>query len=202
MQRPAQRLFPPGPARIVALVTTLLVAGCQLGQPGTATPADGGVTPNAVAGDAIEVTALDTTPVAAEAAVEETTDTVPPPEAAAGPAPAQTDGPVADAEEADATEGATEPAPQPEAAPVEAAAPKPEQQVLCEKRGGKWSGVGSGLLSICVYETRDNGKQCDRESDCESVCLARSRTCAPVKPLLGCNDILQDNGARVTLCIE
>jgi hypothetical protein len=62
--------------------------------------------------------------------------------------------------------------------------------------------VGTGELRTCVFTTRDGGKQCNRESQCEGVCLARSGTCSPVKPLLGCNEILQDNGARVTLCIE
>ena len=55
---------------------------------------------------------------------------------------------------------------------------------------------------ICIQPTRDGGKRCTRESQCDGVCLARSGTCAPVKPLLGCNEVLQDNGVRATLCIE
>lgn len=200
MPRPDHRPFPLGPARIVALIAAMLVAGCQLGQPGLGPKSNGDVTPNAVAGDAIEVTALDAGPVAAP----ETAAAAQPAGAADSPAPAQSDGPAADASALDTskTDVAADAAPQPEPAPVEVAPVKTEQQVLCEKRGGKWSGVGSGQLRICVFETRDSGKSCDRESDCEGFCLARSRTCAPVEPLLGCNEILQDDGARVTLCIE
>lgn len=62
--------------------------------------------------------------------------------------------------------------------------------------------IGKGSARACVYQTRDAGKQCDRESQCDGVCLARSGTCSPFKPLYGCNEILQDNGARVTLCLD
>jgi hypothetical protein len=55
---------------------------------------------------------------------------------------------------------------------------------------------------ICQFTTRDGGKRCTRESQCEGLCLARSGTCAPVEPLMGCHDILQDNGTRATQCIE
>ncbi len=205
MPRPAPRLFPLRPALILALIATTLVAGCQTGQTGAGAAAEGAVTPNAVTGEAIEVLALDAAPADASVAgavSEAGPELGPEPGFEAGSA----DGPAlpqAAAPEAAAEAKVTaEPAPQPEPLPVEQAAPKPEQQVLCEKRGGTWTDVGSGILRICVFETRDDGKQCDRESDCEGVCLARSRTCSPVKPLLGCNEILQDNGGRVTLCIE
>jgi len=212
MPRPSLRLFPVGPALVMALIATTLVAGCQLGQPRGGSAADGSVTPNAVTGEAIEVTALDAAPAGAAVAgaVPEVGPETGPktgpeagPEAVAadGQAPPQAANPTADPE-ATETAAEAEAPPRPAPPPVEQAAPKPEQQVLCEKRGGNWSGVGSGILRMCVFETRDNGKSCDRESDCEGVCLARSRTCAPVKPLLGCNEILQDDGARVTLCIE
>ncbi len=39
-------------------------------------------------------------------------------------------------------------------------------------------------------------------SDCQGECLARSRTCAPIRPLFGCNAVLMDNGAEVNLCID
>ncbi len=212
MPRPAHRLFPLGNVQIIALIATMLVAGCQLGQQGGGAAAKGDVTPNAVTGDAIEVMALDAQPTGTPAngdIPQAGADTGMDTGAADDAAPPQTIDPAAGAA---ALDPAADPAPQPDVAPVAETpvdpaattpvAPKPEQQVLCEKRGGRWSGVGSGILRICVYPTRDDGKQCDRESDCEGVCLARSRTCAPVDPLLGCNEILQDNGARVTLCIE
>ncbi|NJS39669.1 MAG: hypothetical protein HC783_12375 [Rhodobacteraceae bacterium] len=78
MPRLAHRLFPLG----FALIVTALVAGCQLSAPGTGAGPDTGVTPNAVAGDAIEVTALDAPPSASA------------PEAA-GAVPAAAEGPAA-----------------------------------------------------------------------------------------------------------
>lgn len=92
----------------------------------------------------------------------------------------------------------------------EAAAPPPEPvaviktpgHIACEKRGGNFVALGRSGAMICQLPTRDGGKQCRRESDCDGVCLARSGTCAPVKPLLGCQAILQDDGRRVQLCID
>jgi hypothetical protein len=200
MPRLAHRLFPLG----FALIVTALVAGCQLSAPGKGAGPDGDVTPNAVAGDAIEVTALDAPPPAGAptAAVAEGAAIA----VADGPAQVQATDPAVEP----AAEATADPAPQPEAepaaepalAPVAPAEVKTEAQLACEKRKGKWSPVGSGILRTCIFETGDGGKQCDRESQCEGVCLARSRTCSPITPLLGCHEILQDNGARVTLCIE
>ncbi|MCU0828691.1 MAG: hypothetical protein MUE52_15120 [Tabrizicola sp.] len=181
-----------------------LLQACQTGLPGTTGGQGDEVTANAVAGDPIEVTALD----------EPSAEAVPAATAAGaeGAAPAQAAGP----EPAAATEDAPEPAPVPEAGPTEAVpevelppeaevAPgevKSEAQLACEKRKGRWVAVGTGAIRSCVFPTRDSGKQCTRGSDCEEACLARSMTCAPFKPLWGCNEILQDNGVRVTQCIE
>lgn len=79
--------------------------------------------------------------------------------------------------------------------------PLPHQtlETECRKIGGNVSPVAGGLLA-CLRETRDSGKQCTRESDCEGQCLARSGTCAPVDPLFGCHEILTDSGARMTQC--
>ena len=175
----------------LALSLSVLVAGCQLALPGGG-PKTGdseGVTANAITGEAIETTALD----------------APPPAEATGPASPQPSPVPAEAvaEAEDEAEPAT-PAPAPDLAAEDAgpATPKSERQKACERKGGTWASTGKGNLRTCVYPTRDAGKQCTRESQCEGVCLARSGTCSPVKPLLGCNEILQDNGARVTLCIE
>jgi hypothetical protein len=95
--------------------------------------------------------------------------------------------------------GAKPVVPEPVAEPV---AEKSREQILCEKRGGSWDNAGKPGTMACIKRTRDAGKACKKQSNCESVCLARSRTCAPVKPLFGCNEILQDDGRRVTLCID
>lgn len=100
-------------------------------------------------------------------------------------------------------EPVAEPAPpEPQPEPEPAAPPKSADQIACENRGGAWSRAGSSIMRTCVFPTRDAGQSCKRQSDCEGLCLARSRSCAPLRPLFGCNDILQDDGRQVTLCID
>lgn len=75
-------------------------------------------------------------------------------------------------------------------------------ELACVKRGGSWRKAGKSSGETCFTQTRDAGKSCQRESDCQGFCLARSNTCAPFTPMFGCNDIVQDNGVMVTLCID
>jgi hypothetical protein len=166
-----------------------LLAACQGTLPGN-TASD--VTPNAVIGDPIEVTALD-------APVAVTADPLP---AALAPAGADTAAPQAAAVvEPTGADAAADPAPTPDPAAVPVT-PKSQQQLACEKKKGRWAKIGKGEARACVFQTNDAGKRCERESQCDSVCLARSGTCAPFKPMYGCNEILQDNGMRVTLCLD
>ena len=79
---------------------------------------------------------------------------------------------------------------------------KSKDQITCEKRRGTWTNAGKSNIKTCIQRTRDAGKQCRKQGDCSSACLARSGTCAPVKPLFGCNEILQKDGSRATLCID
>jgi len=98
---------------------------------------------------------------------------------------------------------AAEPAPpEPPAAEPVPPVPQSPEQIACERRGGSYARAGAGDARACIRPTRDGGKQCRRESDCEGTCLARSQTCAPITPMFGCNDILQDDGRRVTLCLD
>ncbi len=90
----------------------------------------------------------------------------------------------------------------PEIPPPEASIPTSAEGIACVKRGGVWGKAGATGLMACVNTTRDGGKQCRRDRDCEGACLARSRTCAPITPLFGCHEILQDDGRQVTLCID
>jgi len=171
-----------------------LLSACQTSLTGKSSE---GVTANAVAGDPIEVTALDAGPADAGAAVPAAAKPAGADTAAPQATPAATDVDVA----ADPVVEPAEPAPKPDlaATPV---TPKSEMQLACEKKKGKWAKVGKGEGRACVFITKDAGKRCERESQCDSVCLARSGTCAPFKPMYGCNEILQDNGARVTLCLD
>ena len=183
----------------LALGLAALLAACQTGLPGAGSASGDGVTPNAVLGSDIEVTTLDgplpdpaTLPEAASTAARQEA----PPPAGKEPEPAPVPAPLPETAE-DASGTATPPD---DTAP--AAAPKSDSQIACERKRGQWMATGIGELRTCVFNTRDSGKRCTRESDCEGLCLARSGTCAPFRPMLGCNEILQDNGARVTLCIE
>lgn len=192
-----RRLSPVAIHVAVLVCAAGLLAACQpAGGKGPRSGPDAGVTANAVAGEPIEVTALDA-PAGAGAATP-----VASVEPAGSDAAAPQAAPAAQAEAAPvpSAEPAPGPAPKPELSekPV---APKSEQQLACEKKGSKWFKIGEGKFG-CVKETRDAGKRCEKESQCDGVCLARSGTCAPFKPLYGCNEILQDNGARVTLCLN
>lgn len=181
----------------VLLCVTGVLAGCQPSLSGKTASQD--VTPNAVTGDAIETTALD-------APAGEAGKAVPVPEVKpAGPEAAGVQaappGAAKVGEEPKPEVEVAEPAPKPELAAVPVA-PKSDQQLACEKKKGRWSKIGKGEARACIFQTRDSGKRCERESQCEGVCLARSGTCAPFKPLYGCNEILEDSGARVTLCLD
>ena len=72
----------------------------------------------------------------------------------------------------------------------------------CENSGGRWGARAGGILFTCYLPTRDANQQCLEASDCESICLARSRTCAPTTPFLGCHQILTDGGQIATQCIN
>lgn len=161
-----------------------LLAACQLSLPGRDAPA---AEANPITGGSITTTTLDAAPTP-------TPDPAPDPTLAASPAPAASTNEVA--------------APTPAATPTAAPAPptpvasKPPSQIACEEDGGTWARAGAGGGMACVRPTRDGGKQCDSKSDCQGECLARSRTCAPIRPLFGCNAVLMDNGAEVSLCID
>lgn len=71
----------------------------------------------------------------------------------------------------------------------------------CESAGGQWAGrPGKGML--CFRTPADAGKQCSRASQCSAGCLAKSHSCAPITPLIGCQQLLDDGGNVVTQCIN
>lgn len=72
----------------------------------------------------------------------------------------------------------------------------------CERSGGRWGARAGGVLFTCYRTTSDANRQCRAASDCESLCLARSRTCAPTEPFLGCHEIITDGGGIATQCIN
>lgn len=120
-------------------------------------------------------------PAVTEATAAPKSETGPKPETKANAAP-------------DAAQPAAEPAPAPE--------PKTPAQIACEKRKGVWSKAGANGANYCQTLTRDGGKSCTRSTQCEGYCLAKSNTCAPATPLLGCHDILTEDGKFLTQCIN
>lgn len=217
VRRPAERSAaaqrrrrPAAPAWAALLLAAGLLSACVMPGGKATEPAQ----PNPITGAAIEVTALPdaavaATPVAAQAVA---TDSLTPAgavaQAAAGAAAGTGTGAGAAPSAARPDQPAAAPAAPPRAAAeaVPAAPPEPEliksaSQLACEKRMGRWSTTGNGSQA-CVEYTKDGGKQCSAASQCSSQCLARSGTCAPYKPLFGCNEIFDEMGRRMTLCLE
>ena len=74
------------------------------------------------------------------------------------------------------------------------------EKTACVAKGGRWIDFNGGYL--CQHDTRDTGKMCHSRNDCEGECLARSQTCAPVTPLMGCNDVMTEAGYPMTTCVN
>ena len=72
----------------------------------------------------------------------------------------------------------------------------------CEDTGGSFSPGGAAGGVVCHRTPADANTQCRKQSDCSTQCLARSGTCAPIDPLFGCNEVLTEQGQRVTLCVD
>ena len=76
-----------------------------------------------------------------------------------------------------------------------------QQRAACARDGGRLLPRGTGFFA-CVFQTGDSGRQCDEASDCEGLCLARSRSCAPFRPLFGCQQVFTQRGRVETLCTD
>lgn len=127
------------------------------------------------------------------------------------------DGPAAGAAEADRPpqqEDADPASAGPEAtaeadgdAPAEEAPPEPDifaqARAVCEAEDGRFGRAPGGTEARICFRTPDDANQpCRTNADCEGPCLARSRTCAPILPLLGCHDVILSSGMRATECIQ
>jgi len=77
-----------------------------------------------------------------------------------------------------------------------------ENRAACEADGGRWGPALSGAVFVCYQTPRDAGQRCKTANDCETLCLARSNTCAPVDPFYGCHEVLGKRGTPSTLCIQ
>ena len=76
------------------------------------------------------------------------------------------------------------------------------ERTACERTGGRWGLRAGDSLFVCYRNTPDAGKLCRVATDCTGLCLARSRTCSPIKPFLGCHEVLTDAGLPATLCVN
>ena len=76
------------------------------------------------------------------------------------------------------------------------------QRTLCLEKGGRFGRGGLASTFACYETTRDANQSCSAGSDCQGLCLARSRTCAPVTPLFGCQQVLTNAGVQATVCLE
>ncbi len=172
---------------LLALLFPLFVLACVPSGPPEADVAEG-ISSDALAAEVITAQPLDDAPEQSEAPPEQPSE-VPP------LLPLDTEV-VADPEPDQAPEALTE------AIATEPAPPSSPEATACLKKNGYWVRAGRANAFTCLKLTRDSGKSCRRDGDCQGVCLARSMTCAPYIPMFGCNEILQDDGARVTLCID
>ncbi len=194
------------------LAAALLLPACVLPQGKPAPAAQG----NPITGAAISVQSLDA-PKAALPKAGASKAAAALPEPVAGQVDASLDAITAAGrtgpadEEAKAKPQAPEEAPE-EAAdkeaaqtddgPPHAADPQSPEEIRCLKSGGLWATAGDTGAKACVLRTRDGGKACSKQTQCEGLCLARSRSCAPITPMFGCNEILQADGREVTLCLD
>jgi hypothetical protein len=187
--------------KALAILALLGLSACVLPQGGAGKAAG----PNPVTGGEIEVTALDdpapATTGGTAVAPKDGADPSAPPAKVAGP---ETPRPKPKPQTApgDAPSAAEDAPPMPEAVASEPGTPKSEAQLACERRGDLWVKLPDSMAQTCVKRTRDAGKRCSNSMQCEGECLARSGTCAPYQPLFGCNEILQDDGTRMTLCLD
>jgi hypothetical protein len=74
------------------------------------------------------------------------------------------------------------------------------QKAQCEADGDIWGQAGAEGSFLCFRRTRDGGKRCTSANDCSGVCLARSQSCSPLDPLIGCQEVLTSSGTRAMLC--
>ena len=76
-----------------------------------------------------------------------------------------------------------------------------QRKATCLETGGTW-GIG-GILGLqqCFPNYSDAGKSCNRESDCQGMCMADTRTCAKTSSY-GCMSYLNDDGNLEEICID
>jgi len=72
----------------------------------------------------------------------------------------------------------------------------------CEARGGFVGVAGFSGEEFCAEPTPDAGQMCSRASDCESYCVAETRTCNTHFSPFGCYSYLDEEGQVVSICVD
>jgi len=77
------------------------------------------------------------------------------------------------------------------------------QEAACLSRGGRFAPIRDGSsVKLCFIQPADANQSCSVASDCEGACLARSRTCSPVIPLIGCHEVMLDGQGTAEQCTQ
>lgn len=76
-----------------------------------------------------------------------------------------------------------------------------QQKASCLEAGGRWGRGGILGLEQCFPSYSDGGKSCNRDSDCQGMCLADTRSCAKSFSY-GCQSYLNDDGVVEEICID
>jgi hypothetical protein len=70
----------------------------------------------------------------------------------------------------------------------------------CAATGGK---MVTGLAGpVCAKVTKDAGKACTSNDQCETNCLAETKTCAPTSPYFGCFATLENGVETPMMCVD
>ena len=77
-----------------------------------------------------------------------------------------------------------------------------KEEAACVADCGMYRLAGAFMQYLCIKPTPDAGQSCRKESDCNSFCLAETKTCAPVTPMFGCQLILLEDGTEAEICVD
>lgn len=81
----------------------------------------------------------------------------------------------------------------------------------CEEAGGEWKKVGIAPNEMCVLRTKDGGRQCTDNSECEAGCRAPENAKAGERAVgiciydnskVGCSSWLQKGIVSPMLCVD
>lgn len=76
------------------------------------------------------------------------------------------------------------------------------ERAECVLRGGTPGRGGILQNEVCIRPTRDAGKACTDNDQCETFCLAETKSCAPLTPTFGCFATMKDGGQTPMLCVD